>query len=73
MLLVGFIKTEKAKEVRKKLRQEYFTMRKELNSVKQQKAMLLLTIYDGGQNAVVASKELSQIEVQKAAAPLKNE
>ena len=32
--------------------------------------MLLLTIYDGGQDAVVASKELSSIEVKEATAPL---
>lgn len=70
MLLVGFMKTEKAKEIRKKLRREYFSMREELNSIKQQKAILLLKIYDGGQNAIVASKELSKIEVEEATAPL---
>lgn len=70
MLLVGFMKTEKAKEIRKNLRREYFSMRKELNSIKQQKASLLLKIYDGGQDAVVASKELSKIEVEEATAPL---
>lgn len=70
MLLVGFMKTEKAKEIRKNLRREYFSMRKELNSIKQQKASLLLKIYDGGQDAVVASKELSRIEVEEATAPL---
>ena len=70
MLLVGFMKTSKAKGIRKKLRREYFSMRQELNSIKQQKAMLLLTIYDGGQDAIVASKELSKIEVEEATAPL---
>ena len=70
MLLVGFMKTEKSKEIRKNLRREYFSMREELNSAKQQKAMLLLTIYDGGQDAIVASKELSKIEVEEATAPL---
>lgn len=70
MLLVGFMKTEKAKEIRKNLRREYFSMRKELNSIKQQKASLLLKIYDGGQDAVVASKELSKIEVEEATTPL---
>lgn len=32
--------------------------------------MLLLTIYDGGQDAVVASKELSKIEVEETTTPL---
>lgn len=70
MLLVGFMKTEKSKEIRKKLRREYFDMRQMLNEVKQQKAMLLLQIYDGGQNAVSASKKLTEIEVKEATAPL---
>lgn len=70
MALIQLMKTEKAKEIRKKLRREYFSMRKELNSIKQQKAMLLLKIYDGGQDAVVASKKLSRIEVEEATAPL---
>lgn len=70
MALIQLMKTEKAKEIRKKLRREYFSMREELNSIKQQKAILLLKIYDGGQDAVVASKELSQIEVEEATAPL---
>lgn len=70
MALIQLMKTEKAKEIRKKLRREYFSMRDELNSIKQQKAKLLLKIYDGGQDAVVASKELSRIEVEEATAPL---
>lgn len=70
MLLVGFMKTEKSKEIRKKLRREYFDMRHELNEIKQQKAMLLLQIYDGGQNAISASKKLTEIEVELATAPL---
>lgn len=70
MLLVGFMKTEKSKEIRKNLRRKYFSMREELNSTKQKKATLLLKIYDGGQDAVVASKELSRIEVEEATAPL---
>lgn len=70
MLLVGFMKTETSKMIRKKLRREYFSMRQELNSIKQKKAMLLLTIYDGGQNAISASKELTQLEVDEATAPL---
>ena len=70
MLLVGFMKTEKSKDTRKNLRREYFSMRQELNEIKQKKATLLLKIYDGGQNAILASKQLTEIEVKEATAPL---
>ena len=62
MLLVGFMRTEKAKEIRKQLRREYFAMREIVNSIEQQKANLLLSIYSGGQEAVVASKQLVELE-----------
>lgn len=68
MLLVGFMKTEKAKQIRKELRRQYFAMRNVINSNEQLKAQLLLQIYDGGQDAVVASRELVEMET----APLKN-
>lgn len=68
--LIKIMDSDKAWEVHDKLIDEYFTMRKVINSDKQKKAMLLLTIYDGGQDAVVASKELSSIEVKEATAPL---
>ena len=32
MLLVGLMRTEKAKEIRKQLRREYFAMREVINS-----------------------------------------
>lgn len=70
MALVQLMKTERSKEIRKKLRREYFSMRQELNTIKQQKASLLLKIYDGGQNAILASKQLTEIEVKEATAPL---
>ena len=70
MLLVGFMKTEKAKEVRKKLRREYFSMRQIINSNDQLKATYLLTIYNGGQDAIIASKKLTEIEVEEAKKPL---
>lgn len=68
--LIKIMDSDKAWEVHDRLIDEYFSMRKKLNSINQQKAMLLLTIYDGGQNAVFASKELSKIEVEEATAPL---
>ena len=70
MLRVGFMKTDKAKEIRKKLRREYFTMRKVINSTEQLKATYLLAIYNGGQDAVTASKKLTEIEVEEAKKPL---
>lgn len=70
MLLVGFMKTEKAKEIRKNLRRDYFTMRKIINSNEQFKARLLLSIYNGGQEGVLASKELTKMEVEAATTPL---
>lgn len=68
--LIKIMDSDKAWEIHDKLIDEYFSMRAELSSIQQQKAMLLLTIYGGGQDAVVASKELSQIEVKEATAPL---
>lgn len=49
---------------------EYFKMRKVIKSNEQQKAQLLLSIYDGGKNAVLASKQLTELEVKEATAPL---
>ncbi len=49
---------------------EYFAMREVINSDEQKKAKLLLMIYDGGQDAVLASKQLTEIEVKQATAPL---
>lgn len=64
------MRTDKAKEIRKNLRREYFTMRQIINSDEQLTANLLLSIYKGGQDAVVDSKKLSELEVAKATAPL---
>lgn len=62
MALVMLMRTEKAKEIRKQLRREYFAMRKVINSDEQLKAKLLLDIYNGGQEGVVASKQLAELE-----------
>lgn len=70
MLLVGFMKNEKAKEVRKNLRREYFSMRQMIKSNEQLKATYLLSIYNGGQDAIIASKKLTEIEVEEAKKPL---
>ena len=53
---------------------EYFEMRKELkeqsNSIEQQKKDLLFAIYTGGQAGIIASKQLTELEVQEATKPL---
>ena len=58
------MRTEKAKAIRKQLRREYFAMRKVLNSSEQLKSNLLLEIYNGGQNGVLASKKLTELETR---------
>lgn len=70
MALVQLMRTERAKEIRKQLRREYFTMRKELNEIAQKKSSLLLTVYDGGVNAVIATRQLVDMEVEIATTPL---
>lgn len=70
MLLVGFMKTDKAKEIRKQLRREYFAMREVINSKDQLKANLLLSIYNGGQAGIIASHKLAELEVEEAMKPL---
>ena len=49
---------------------EYFTMRQIVTSNEQLKANYLLAIYNGGQDAVTASKKLTEIEVEEAKKPL---
>lgn len=62
MALVMLMRTDKAKEIRKQLRREYFAMREVINSDEQLKAKLLLDIYNGGEEGIVASKELAKLE-----------
>lgn len=59
--LIKIIDSDKAWEVHDQLIDEYFTMREVINSSEQLKAQLLLSIYDGGQNAVLASNNLLEI------------
>lgn len=62
MALVMLMRTEKAKEIRKQLRREYFAMREVINSNEQLKAQLLLEIYNGGQEGIIATRELVELE-----------
>lgn len=53
---------------------EYFNMREQIknqqNTLEQQKKDLLFAIYTGGQAGIIASKQLTELEVQEATAPL---
>lgn len=60
--LIKIMDTDLAWEIHDKLIDEYFTMRKIINSDEQLKAKLLLDIYNGGQEGVIASKELVELE-----------
>lgn len=71
--LVKVMDTDLAWEIHDKLMDEYFTMRDILNSAEQEKARLLLMIYNGGQQGLIASKELADLEIKEATAPLKKE
>ena len=57
-------------EIMDKFIDEYFTMRKIINSDEQLLAKLVLDIYNGGQSAVLSAKQLTEIEVNKATKPL---
>ena len=48
-------------------------MEKTINSNEQLKSQLLLSIYNGGQNGVLAAKQLTDLEVQEATKPLYKE
>lgn len=61
---------EKKWEIMDKLIEQYFAMREVINSNEQLKANLLLNIYNGGQEGILASKQLTEIEVKEATKPL---
>lgn len=66
--LIKIMDSDKAWEIHDCLIDEYFAMRNVINSNEQLKAQLLLQIYDGGQDAVIASRELVEMET----VPLRN-
>lgn len=62
-----------AKQFKKQVKTILKELRKgnlKLQSTKEEKAQLLLSIYNGGQEGIVASKRLTEIEVQEAKKPL---
>lgn len=68
--LIKYMDDDKSWDVMDQFVDEYFTMRKVINSTEQLKATYLLAIYNGGQDAVTASKKLTEIEVEEAKKPL---
>lgn len=68
--LIKIMDTDLAWEIHDELMDNYFTMRKIINSDEQLKAQLLLNIYNGGQEGILASKQLTEIEVKQATKPL---
>lgn len=62
LALVGLMKTDKAKELRKRFRREYFAMRETLRVLTREQE-LVLDLYEGGVKGIEANKELIQIEV----------
>lgn len=62
--LIKIMDTDLAWDIHDKLIDEYFAMRKVINSDEQLKSNLLLEIYNGGQNGVLASKKLTELETR---------
>ena len=68
--LIKYMDDDKSWDVMDQFVDEYFTMRQIVTSNEQLKANYLLAIYNGGQDAVIASKKLTEIEVKEATAQL---
>lgn len=75
MLLVGFMNTEKAKEIRKQLRRDYFQMREIVNSNEQLKAMALLKATEGKtiEERLSGITEYTNIRIDEEKKPLEEE
>lgn len=68
--LVKAMDNDKSWDIMDKFIDEYFAMRQVINSGEQLRAKLLLSIYNGGQEGILASKELAKMEVKEATEPL---
>lgn len=64
MTLVMLMRTNKAKEIRKQIRKQYFAMREVINSAEQLKKELLFKLYQGGAASVEASRQLVELETR---------
>ena len=68
--LLKILEDDLAWEQYEKLVDGYFNMREVINSNEQLKANLLLHIYKGGQDGILASRQLTDIEIDEATKPL---
>lgn len=68
--LIKYMDDDLSWDVMDKFIDKYFAMRQVIDSNDQLKAKLLLSIYNGGQEGIIASKELTKMEVATATAPL---
>lgn len=65
MLLTGFMKTNKSKEIRKQIRREYFAMREIISFQEQLKNQLLLKLFSNDEMIVAnAHKQLIELETK---------
>lgn len=71
LALIGLMRTERSREIRIKVRREYFTMRELIKDKRMEKGMLLLDIFEGGETAILASRKLVDLEVKKVESELK--
>ena len=68
--LIKYMDDDESWDVMDKLIDEYFRMREVIKSDEQLLAQLCLQLYRGGQDAVMASQKITEIEVSKATKPL---
>lgn len=68
--LIKSMDDDKSWDIMEEVVDNYFTMREIINSQEQLKKDLIYTIYNGGEEGVLASKQLTQIEVEEAVKPL---
>ena len=71
MLLTSFMRTDKAKEIRKQFRREYFVMREVIKSDEHLKAMYLLKAVEStGEESALAIKSYGDLRIKEATIPL---
>lgn len=70
--LIKSMDDDRSWDIMEEIVDNYFTMREIVNSREQLKAQLTLSIYNGGQEGLMASKKLTEMEVEDAVKPLNN-
>ena len=69
--LISLMRTERSKEIRRKVRREYFSLREILKDERIERGLILNDIFEGGETAIIASRKLVDLEVKKVKAELK--